>query len=335
MSKRKTEPPSKTTIALFFTGGTIAMKRGINNQGGIPEITLQNLVDPLRHLIPDIQIKAIHWANMPSPHLTPEHMFQLAIDVKKMMDDPSVSGVVIVHGTDVMEETAFMIDLVVNASKPIIFTGAMRYYDELGFDGIRNLFYSIKACLDTKSANLGVIILMADRIFSAREVIKINSMNVDAFDSPGMGPIGFFEGDRLRIIRFSKPRATLHVERIESNVDLIKLYTGMDSHLIHSAREHKVSGLVLEGFGSGNIPLEIVPAVEEMIDMGIPVVLSTRCIQGGAWPIYGYLGGGKNLYHRGVILSGQLPGQKARIKLMVALAKTKDLTELRRIFEGD
>lgn len=335
MGRESVESPRKNTVVLFFTGGTFAMNLGGYCQGVIPKINFVNLIDLLKSLIPDIEIRVIHWSDMPSPHMTPEQMFQLAKDVEKTLEDPSVTGVVIVHGTDVMEETAFMIDLVVNAPNPIILTGAMRYYDEPGFDGLRNLVYSIKACQNISSFNLGVIVLMADRLFSAREVIKIHSTNVDAFDSPGKGPLGFFAGDHLQIIRLPKQRKTFRVEHIEPNVDLIKLYTGMDAHLIHCSRQNKVSGLVLEGFGSGNIPPKIVPAVEEMIELRIPVVLTSRCIQGGAWPIYGYPGGGKDLYHKGVILASQLSGQKARIQLMVALAKTRDLKELRNIFESD
>jgi L-asparaginase len=334
MEEEKLEPSRSQTIALFFTGGTIAMKLGRDDQGVIPDAQFENLVNELSVMTPDVQIKAVNWADLPSPHMTPEQMFRLAMDVKKALQDPTIIGSVIVHGTDVMEETAFMTDLVLDFRKPVIFTGAMRYYDEPGFDGLRNLLYSIKVCQSRESANLGTMILMTDRLYSAREAIKIHSLNVDAFDAPGMGPLGFFEGERLQIIRFPRHRQTIQTDWIEPNVGLLKLYTGMDSGLIHFFRDNKAAGLVLEGFGSGNIPFKVIEAVEGLIDRNIPVVLSSRCIQGGAWPIYGYPGGGKYLHHRGVILAGRLSGQKARIQLMVALARTKNLKELRKIFKG-
>jgi L-asparaginase len=321
------------TVAIFFTGGTIAMKLGRGSKGVVPEVQFQSLVDQLAPFQRDVHFKAIHWADLPSPHMTPERMFQLAIDVEKVLKEPHIDGAVVVHGTDVMEETAFMMDLVIDSPKPVVLTGAMRYHNEPGYDGLRNLLYSVRACQAPESLHMGAMILMTDRLYAAREVTKVHSINVDAFDAPGLGPLGFVEGEKFHFVRRRTDRAHFRVEGIEPNVDLVKLCTGMDDRFIRCSLKHGVAGLVIEALGSGNVHPGVVQAIEETIEQGIPVVMTTRCIRGGAWPIYGYPGGGRSLHKKGVIMAGRLSGQKARIQLMVALAKTRDMQQIRELFE--
>ncbi len=334
MQNARVKAAKEDTVAVFFTGGTISMRLIQVPQGVVPEVQFQSLMDQLKPLISDVNLKPVNWADRPSPHMTPDHMFQLAKDVEETLKESSIHGAVLVHGTDVMEETAFMLDLVMDSPKPVVLTGAMRYYGEPGYDGLRNLLYSIRVCKAQESLRLGVVVLMTDRLYAAKEVTKINSINVDAFGAPGLGPLGFIEGDQLQIIRYPRKRTILDVKRIEPNVDLIKLSTGMDDRFIRCSLDHRVAGLVLEGFGMGNVPPGVIPAIEDTIDQGTPVVLASRCIQGGVWPVYGYPGGGRRLRDKGVIMAGRLIGQKARIKLMVALAKTRDIHELRKIFES-
>ena len=322
------------TIAIFFTGGTIAMKLGRGSQGVVPEVQFQSLVDQLKPFQRDVHLKIINWADLPSPHITPERMFRLAKDVEEVLQEQHINGAVVVHGTDVMEETAFMMDLVIDSPKPVVLTGAMRYHNEPGYDGLRNLLYSVRACQAPESLHMGAMVLMTDRLYAAREVTKVHSINVDAFDAPGLGPLGFVEGDQLHFVRSRSGRTHFRVNSIEPNVDLIKLCTGMDDRFIRCSLEHGVAGLVIEALGSGNVPPRVVQAIEETVEQGIPVVLTTRCIQGGAWPIYGYPGGGRSLHKKGVIMAGRLSGQKARIQLMVALAKTRDLQQIRELFES-
>ena len=321
------------TVAIFFTGGTIAMKLGNGSKGVVPEVQFQSLVDQLTPYQSDVHFKAIHWADLPSPHMTPERMFQLAIDVEKVLKAPYIDGAVVVHGTDVMEETAFMMDLVIASPKPVVLTGAMRYQNEPGYDGLRNLLYSVRACQAPESLHMGAMILMTDRLYAAREVTKVHSINVDAFDSPGLGPLGFVEGEKFRFVRRRTDRTHFRVKGIEPNVDLVKLCTGMDDRFIRCSLKNGVAGLVIEALGSGNAPPGVLQAIEETVEQGIPVVMTTRCIRGGAWPIYGYPGGGRSLHKKGVIMAGRLSGQKARIQLMLALAKTRDMQQVRALFE--
>jgi len=255
-------------------------------------------------------------------------------DVDRALAQPQVLGAVVLHGTDLLVESAFMADLVIESSKPVVYTGSMRFFSELGYDGIRNLLGGIKACLLPLPPELGVVLLMTDRLFSAREAVKINSLNVDAFEAPGSGPVGYVAGDELSLTRRPHEHVVpLKAVRIETNVGMVACYPGMDADLIDYFRAKGVAGLVVEGFGAGNVPPDVVPGLARLIGDRVPVVLTTRCVDGGVWPMYGYPGGGAELERMGVILGGRLTAHKAQILLMAALGSTRDPDQIRRVFK--
>lgn len=329
----------KGDVAIFFTGGTICMRPAAEGRGVVPSGDFDRLFAEINMHIPGIGLRAEQWSDLPSPHMTPELMAGLARDVDRTLKDPSVLGAIVIHGTDVMVESAFMAELLMSSDKPVVFTGSMRFYSEAGYDGIRNLINSIKACLLPIPEDTGVALLMNDRLFAAWDVVKINSLNVDAFESPGSGPVGYIAGDHIVLTHIKPQRSAILAQKpftsseIEPNVALISCFIGMDGELIERVMELGYEGLVLEGFGAGNVPPGIVPAVEALIRKGTPVVLTTRCVDGGAWPVYGYLGGGADLQRRGVIVGGRLSGIKARLLLMAALGKSKKLDDVRMYFE--
>jgi L-asparaginase len=268
-------------------------------------------------------------------------MFRLARDIDRALRRPSVCGAVVLHGTDVLVESAYMADLTVRTRKPVVFTGAMRYYSETGFDGIRNLLNGIKACVLPLPPATGVVLLMTDRIFSARDVIKVHSLNVDAFEAPECGPVAYVAGEDVRLTHAARrsPGVRRPLIRaagcIEPRVALVSCFTGMDGGVVAHFLRQGVAGLVVEGFGAGNVPPGVVPALEDAVGRGLPVVLTTRCPEGGVWPMYAYSGGAADLRARGVILAGRLSGPKARVKLMVALGAGCTLSAIRRLFERD
>ena len=323
-------------IAVFFTGGTI----GMSPVEGVPGVAPGGNFDQLlKQLVPqgeDISLRPVLWSDKPSPHMTPEDMFQLARDVEAALGEESVIGAIVLHGTDTLVETAYMCDLVIDSDKPIVLTGSMRYYSESGYDGIRNLTNGIRACMLPLPPGVGACILMTDRIFSAREAVKVNSLNVDAFESREAGVVGYVAGESVVLARrHSTPnrRRKISPESINTNVALITAYTGMDRSFIDHAKSVGMQGVVVEGFGAGNIPPDAVKGIEDCLKDGIPVVLATRCIEGGVWPVYGYPGGGADLESKGVIPCGRLGGPKARIRLMCALGLTSDMNEIRRLFD--
>ncbi len=307
----------------------------------VPSGDFDRLVSELKRHVQGVELRPVPWGDHPSPHMTPELMFSLAMDVDRVLAEPGVLGAVVLHGTDVLVESAYMADLTVNSPKPVVFTGSMRFLSELGYDGIRNLLNSIKACLLPIPPETGVVLLMNDRIFAARDVAKINSLNVDAFEAPDSGPVAYVAGEIIQLTHRPTRSAgkerwkSLQARALELNVPLITCYTGMDGALIDCLRANGPAGLVVEGFGAGNVPPGLAPSLEALVKDGIPVVLTTRCVEGGVSPVYGYLGGGADLRKKGVILGGRLAGPKARIKLMLALTVTRDMDEIRDLFEHD
>ena len=303
--------------------------------GVAPGGNFEKLLNQLAPQEEGVRLCPVPWSDKPSPHMTPTDMFRLAKEVETALTRPSVLGAVILHGTDVLAESAYMCDLVIDSDKPVVLTGSMRYYSESGYDGIRNLINAVRACLLPIPPGTGACVLMTDRIFTAREAVKVNSLNVDAFESREAGIVGYVAGESVILAgcpMHHARRRKVSPDSIEPKVALITAYTGMDRSLIDQARSVGNKGIVIEGFGAGNVPPGIVPALEECLADTIPVVLATRCIEGGVWPIYGYPGGGADLQDRGVILCGRLGGPKARVRLMCALGLTTDMDEIRDIF---
>ena len=322
----------KRTI-LFFTGGTSGMSPLGGKPGVGPAHSFEKLMSELDALMEGFTLTGVQWADLPSPHMTPELMFRLAKDVESNLLAPDVSGVVVVHGTDVMEETAFMLDLTVDSPKPIVLTGSMRFFGELGYDGLRNLLFGIKAAASTELTGMGAVVLMADQIFAASETVKVHSTQIDPFEAPGAGPLGYTAEDGVHLLRKPAGRTIIKTSGIAPNVDLIKCSPGMSDRHIRCSVEAGAAGLVLEGFGAGNVPPEIKPAIISMVEDGRPVILCTRCLKGGVRPIYGYAGGAADLLSAGVISGGRLSGSKARIKLMAALGLTTDPVRIKALFE--
>jgi L-asparaginase len=321
-------------VAIFFTGGTITMTPRKDAPGVAPGGGFDRLIEELHLPDASLRLRPVVWGDRPSPHMTPELMFQLAKDVDRALAQPQVLGAVVLHGTDLLVESSFMADLVIESPKPVVYTGSMRFFSELGYDGIRNLLGGIKACLLPLPPELGVVLLMTDRLFSAREAVKINSLNVDAFEAPGSGPVGYVAGDDLLLTRRPHEHVVpLKAVTIETNVGMVACYPGMDADLIDYFRTKGVAGLVVEGFGAGNVPPKVVPGLERLIRNGVPVVVTTRCVDGGVWPMYGYPGGGAELERMGVILGGRLTAHKAQILLMAALGSTREPDQIRRVFE--
>jgi L-asparaginase len=330
----------RSEVVLFFTGGTICMRPTEQDRGLVPSGDFQRLLEELRkeHL-GDVHLRPVLWSDLPSPAMTPENMFNLSMDVNRVLAEPNVKGAVVVHGTDTLAESAFMADLLVIEPKPVVFTGAMRFYSETGFDGIRNLINAIYACLQPLPPETGVVLQMADLIFQAREVTKVNSLNVNAFEAPGTGAIGYVVGDTVILTRppakrLGPDRTLFAKPALEPHVPLISCFTGMDGSIIELIRSQGLAGLVIAGFGAGNVPPGVVPSLEALVKDNIPVVLTTQCLEGGVWPVYGYPGGGEDLHRRGVIMGGRLSAAKARLQLMVALGVTRDMNTIREIFNS-
>lgn len=320
-------------VAVVFNGGTISMKVDPRIQAAVPSLSGDEIMAMVTGIENYAQVESINFSNAPSPHVTPEDMMELSMCVKKLLDREDICGVVVTHGTDSLEETAYLLDLTIKSDKPVIVTGSMRCSSELGYDGSANLSASICTAISEKAKGLGVIVCLNDELNCASEVIKASSMSLNSFKTPVFGPIGIIDNNQTIIYRSKGEKQYINTERVETKVDLIKCASGMDSSFIDFCVSKGTKGIVLEGMGRGNIPPMMVDGVRNAINKGIPVVIVSRCPEGRVLDTYGYPGGGKELRNLGVIFGDSLSGQKARIKLMLALSVTNNIEDIRDMFE--
>ncbi|MCX7930599.1 MAG: asparaginase [Chlorobi bacterium] len=323
----------KPRIAIIFTGGTIASKLSEAFGGIIPTLSAHDILDTvpeIRHLA---EIDIVEYGKFPGPHMTPARMFEVAQIAQRLLDRDDIAGVVVTHGTDTLEETAFLLDCTVTSNKPIVVVGAMRNSSEPDWDGPRNLRDGVAIAISPDFRTMGALVCLAGTINAASEVTKTDTEEVNTFRSLDFGPIGRISNGKP--IRYRAPvhRETFPTTYIPSNLPLIKCYAGMDGWMIRAAIERGAEGLVIEAMGVGNVPppayYELVAAVER----GIPVVLVSRCPVGRTEHIYAYEGAGKHLHEAGVIFADFLNGQKARIKLLCALGAGYSIERIRSSFE--
>lgn len=320
-------------ICVITTGGTISMRYDAELGGAVPAVSGNELLAMVPGLEEVASLRLIEYSNQPSCHLTPHMMFEICALARETLAQPDVDGVVVTHGTDALEETAYMADLLIDSPKGLVFTAAMRNNSEMGADGPRNILGSVRVAASPQAGGLGALVVFNGRVLAARDTIKMHSSNLDAFRSPMLGPVGNIDDDAVTIYRRSLVRQTLTPAYLEPAVELVRVYVGMDSTLLLWSLEQGNRGLVIEAMGQGNVPPAMIPGIEAWLDAGQPVVLVSRCPEGRALDTYAYLGGGKQLRRMGVIFGEDLTGQKARIKLMLVLAITSDIGEIREMFE--
>ncbi|WP_407268719.1 asparaginase [Radiobacillus sp. PE A8.2] len=319
-------------ILLLHTGGTISMVE--DKQTGLVSTTdAHPLVDITAMVTDAAEIEEVQLFNIPSPHMTPTHMLALGQKVHEKLATNTYHGVVITHGTDTLEETAYFLDLYLQTSLPVVITGAMRSSNELGSDGLYNLISSIRVASSDEAKGKGVLVVMNDEIHTARYVTKTSTSNVATFQSPQLGPIGIITKQAVYFHQLTVSDESFPIQQVSKKVALLKAYAGMDASFIQALYNSGIDGLVLEGLGQGNIPQDAVSAIEEMIQQGIPIVMVSRCYQGVVQPTYSYEGGGGQLKKLGVIFAKGLSGPKARIKLLIALEITNTPCELAPMFD--
>ena len=309
----------KPKVVVLTTGGTIASRPGPS--GGVVAAAdgdeLLSAVPGLEE-VADVRVEDLF--KVGGYLMTPANMLTVANRVRELDADPDIAGFVVTHGTDTMEETAYLTDLVYAGDKPVVFTGAQRNATEPDTDGPRNLRDAVGvAAASPASRGLGAVIVMGGSIEGARETTKTHTTDPRAFTSPGHGPVGAVTDGTVRVFHpRSRPENLAHELSVLPRVDLIKLVAGADGTFLKAAREAGAGGIVVEAFGIGNANHEILEEVPESGRNGVPVVVVSRCPEGRAAPVYGN-GGGYDLHRAGAVFGGSLAGQKARILLMIGL----------------
>lgn len=322
-------------IVIIFTGGTISMKIDERLKSVIPALSDKEIMEKVNGVEKIAETTTFHYGNFPGPHITPDMMLDLANVIQGFMDQPDVDGIVVTHGTDTLEETAYFLDVILDCKKPVVITGAMRNGSELGYDGPANLSAAVCTAVSESSLGRGVLVVFNNQVCGADEVAKTHTLSLDTFQSPDFGPLGIVDQDEVIYYRGKRDIQPIHTNQIEKKVALIKTVAGMDSDLIYYYLKEGYKGIVIEAMGRGNVPPRMVAGIAKAIEQKIPVVVVSRCHRGRVLDSYGYEGGGKGLRSLGVILGDNLSGPKARLKLMIILGVTKDLNMIKELFEKD
>lgn len=316
-------------LLVINTGGTISMQE--NSTTGKVELSKNNPLNNnnLFSHIGDIEIEELY--NLPSPHITEKEMLVIKNRIQRA-EKEGYDGVVVTHGTDTLEETAYFLELTLNVNISVVITGAMRSSNEIGADGLANLRSALIVAANAESIDKGVLVVMNDEVHTATYVTKTHTTNVATFQTPTFGPLGLVSKDN--VVYFQKLIKNEHynINEINKSVLLLKAYAGMDEKIIDAVSKIGVDGLVIEAFGAGNLPPKTVPAIERCIKNNIVVVLVSRVFNGVTQDVYDYQGGGRKLKDLGVIFTTGLSGQKARLKLEILLSADIDRMEINKYF---
>ncbi len=309
--------PELPPVLMLFTGGTISMKI-VPGRGAVPARSGQEILDQVPRLASLARITCEDFDRLPGPHWSPERMFELARHLDGRLQGDAFVGAVVTHGTDTLEETAYLLDLVLRTDRPVVLTGAMKTADDQGWDGPGNLIAAVGAVTAFPDAAFGVGVMMAGTLHAARKVSKSHTDAFTAFTSADDGP---------------PLRERIETDRLDARVDLITAAAGADAKFLRHAVATGARGIVLQALGQGNVPPAMLDGVREAVAADVVVVVASRCAKGPTAPHYGYPGGGVTLANAGAIFSGGLPAPKARIKLMVLLGAGFSSEAIRASFE--
>ena len=324
-------------VAVLSTGGTIASKQDPAKGGYLPALSGEDLVSAIPAIKKIAQIQVEQISNIPSPDITPEIWLRLAGRVNELLAGPEIAGIVVTHGTDTLEETAYFLDLTTASTKPVILVGAQRPASDPDSDGPRNLLNAIRVAVASEAAGKGVMVAMNGQINAARDVTKTNTSQVETFRGLEFGALGVVDEEIVRFYRAPLRRQTFLLEpRTQlGRIDIVSSYAGADGSLIRSlVREGHVQGLVVAATGLGNVSSSMFDAIKEARARGIPVVISTRIPTGRIFPSSASTGSALTLRQIGCVLADNLSPQKARILLLLALTQSHDTAVLQRYFDN-
>ncbi|WP_435076725.1 asparaginase [Halococcus sp. AFM35] len=321
-------------ITVLHTGGTIASTRTAN--GATPNKSGEDLIAAVPELESYADIKTAEVVQTPSFDMDIESLTAIIERTRTAADD-GVDGVVITHGTDTMEESAYYLDLVLDLDAPVVFTGAQRRSDEVGSDGPSNLLTAVRAASHERFRGRGgVYIAFDEELHAARDVTKAHTSALSTFVSPDKCPVARFTRESVRVHRDPGSRSASIETTTSADVAMVKTGIGVGAQQVNAALERGVDGIVVEGTGLGNTTSALGDTIRDALEADVPVVITSRCQGGAVAPVYGTPGGGGTLRSQGIIDGGDLPAHKVRLKLMLLIEEygRADLTTLREAFEA-
>lgn len=309
----------KKKVALITTGGTIASTRNEHNKLESGKLN-GNEILAMCQLEDEIDITLVDLFQVPSMHVTFQHWNQLHNEIERLFQDDSICGVVVTHGTDSLEETAYFLELTVNDHRPVIVTGSQKSPSDTGTDVYANLRNSLLVAADQSSRDIGTCVVFNEKIFHAKYVKKTHSSSINGFGAIGYGMLGYIDNDEVVIYQKPTKREYYRIQHTYPYVEIVTAYLGATEALLNYLLSTNIKGVVLVGAGRGQITPAMTEAVEALCQNDVRVVLTTATEEGRVFPTYDYYGSANNLEQRGVIMGGDFEAKKARIKLMLMLA---------------
>jgi L-asparaginase len=269
-------------------------------------------------------VEAIDRGLTPASHFTFATLIEIAGQLRARLADPGVDGAVVVQGTDTIEETAFAWDLLLDSSKPVVVTGAMRTPDRLDYDGPSNLRGAVAAAASPELREQGVVVSLAGTIEASDDVIKLHTAALDTFQSPYAGSLGRVGEDGVTVLRRRERRRHVATERAAERVHLITVTLGMDGSLVDAAVAAGADAIVVAATGAGNTSPAVLNAAVRAMAAGVTVVLASRCPAGRATTDYAFPGGGATWARAGAIVAGTLCAPKVRVAVALGLGAGLD-----------
>jgi L-asparaginase len=316
-------------VVLITTGGTIASKANKEGLLSSGELTGEELAS-LCNLPDDIEIIVDSIFQLPSMHLTIHDVTTLKNHIEEYFKDESVDGIVVTHGTDSMEETAYFLDLTISDNRTIVLTGSQRSLSDLSNDVYINIRHAIYVACNKDLRGSGTVVVFNERIFTARYVKKVHASNIQGFDVFGYGYLGIIDNDTVLIYQKPLQRETYKLVREVPEVDIIKSYIDADSKFIHCAIDQGSKGIVIEGAGRGQVAPKMLEGIKRALSLNIPVVIVTSAEEGRVHPTYDYEASANDLLKMGAILGKDYDSKKARMRLAILLAS--DVEDVRKVF---
>lgn len=327
-------------VVVIFTGGTIAMLPDPRSGAAVPALDGAAILDRVPGLADVAMLEAVDWGLVPASHLRFSQLLEVATLVREAAARPDVAGVVVVQGTDVLEETAYAWDLLYHDRVPVVVVGAMRNAGEPDYDGPRNLRDAVAVASDGHLEGEGVLVVMDGCILPAEDAVKTDSQALDTFRAPNLGSIGRVHDGRVEVHRRRGERRVLRPlpSHAAEPVTLLTAVVSTDGDLLRAACAQGAAGIVVEATGAGNTDPDLLAAAVEAMAAGVPVALTTRCCAGRVGPFYGFPGGGRAWQEAGAIMAGTLSGPKARVALALGIGAGLDRAALGRLMgelQGD
>jgi L-asparaginase len=311
-------------VAVIFTGGTISMVANAEAGGKVPTLDGAAILARAPGIDRIAELDIVDLGRTPASHLSFAQLFQIGSEIRRCQADPAIDGVVVVQGTDAIEETAFFWDLLLEGESPVVVTGAMRAASDANDDGPDNIRDAVRCAVSPALRGQGVVVVLDHTINQADDVTKTHASALDTFQCLNVGPLGRVEGDQVTVSRSRGPRRRVASGRAAGGVQIVIAHVAMDGSQLDAAAANGAPGIVVEATGAGNTSASLLEAAARAMERGSAVVLATRTASGAAGTGYAFPGGGATWVRAGAMLAGHLTGPKARIALALGLGAGLD-----------